>query len=620
MKNVLLSFLFAAAVGMTASCIQTDEYNADALTPSGTSKDDTLDDEQPNPEEQGTYTIPSDDTEEIADNIAHSIFDQWITLTWSSSGVEVEGDERGLVSVSGGHVTVRNTGYKNDREDLDKIVYELKGSSTDASLKLYGARKACIYLHDVSLSNPSGAVINNQCKKRTFVRIAGTNTLSDGASAAYAAVGEEDCKAVFFSEGQLVFSGDGSLTVTAVNKQGKAGITSDDYLRFMSAPTVRVTSGSSAGHGLRGKDFVEIDAGDLSVSTSADMKKGVTSDSLVFIKGGTTVVTVSGSAGYDSEDQEYTGTACIKADYAFQMSGGTVTLTNSGKGGKGIRAGSHYDSSEKNHALPDSFVSGGTLTIKTTGDRYSGGSSSYTGNNAVTGGSFKVTGGSVNVQCTGAKASGSTISSKGIKIGYKADPSGSTKAGPGGGGPGGPGGGGQGSKGNEAIECKGTITISGGDVYAYSTSDDAINATSHLTVEGGCVMAHSSGNDALDSNGNTYLKGGHVYVVCTAGTPEVGVDANTEGGYKLYVQKGVTLVVYGGLERGYSAEQTCNTYSCKSGSWNGLYNGSSYIAAFKALSFSSVTVSAPSLSSVKTGVSVSGTPLCGGYWATSGIQ
>ena len=617
MKHRINLLFFILALCLSPSCIDDEEYDAQAV--SSTSKDEMLDDEQPDVEEQGTFTIPSEDTEEEADNIAHSLFDKWITLTWSSSGVEVSGDERGIVSVSGGHVTVNNTGYKNDRDDYDKVIYELKGSASDGSLKLYGARKACLYLNGVNLTNPSGAVINNQCKKRTFVYLKGENSLADGASAAYTATGEEDCKAVFFSEGQLVFSGDGSLTVTAYNKQGKSGITSDDYLRFMSSPTVKVTAYDNAGHGIRGKDFVEIDAGALTISASASMKKGVTSDSLVFIKGGTTTVTVSGSAGYDTEDKEYTGTACIKADYAFQMSGGTVTLTNSGQGGKGIRAGSHYDASEKSHTLPDSYVSGGMLTIKTTGDRYSGGSSSYTGTNAAMGGNFKVTGGTINVQCTGAKASGNTISSKGIKIGYKVNPS--TKAGPpGGGGPGGGGpGGGQGSKGNECIECKGKMTISGGDIYAYSTSDDAINSAGEMTIDGGCVMAYSTANDALDANGNMYLKGGYVYAVCTAGTPEVAVDANTEGGYKLYIKNGVTLVAYGGLERGYSAEQACTTKSCTSGSWNGLSNGSSFIAAFKALSFSSVTVSAPSLSSVQK-VTVSGPTLAGGYWATTGIE
>ena len=604
-----LTLLKAGSTRITATFAGDDTYNSSSVSYSLTVKgtDDG----------SGEYTLSSADTDSSDDNIANTVFDRWITITFSSSGsAAVTGDYYGIVSVSGNHVTVRNSDYTNAADDLDKVIFELKGSTSDGSLTLYGTRKACLYLNGVSITNPSGAAINNQCKKRTFVRVLGTNALADGSSAAYTTTGEEDMKAVLFSEGQLIFSGDGTLTVTANNKAGKAGITSDDYLRFMSSPTVKVTSGANAGHGMRGKECVEIDGGNLTVSTSASMKKGVTSDSLVVVKGGVTTVTVSGSAAYDTEAQEYVGTACIKADYAFQMSGGTVTLTNSGQGGKGIRAGSHYDYSEKDHTLPDSFVSGGTLTIKTTGARYGGGTSSYTGTNALTGGNFVLSGGTVDVQCSGATAGSSSISSKGIKIGYKVSPT-STKAGPrppGGGGEGG------GSKGNECIEAKGTLGISGGDIYAYSTSDDAINSASTFTVSGGMVMGYSTANDGLDANGNMYLEGGIVYAITTKGTPEVALDANTEGGFKLYIKPGVTMVAYGGLERGYSATQTVKTSSCSANAWNGLYNGSSYIAAFKALNFSSVSVSAPSLSSVKTGVKVSGTTHCNGYVATTGIQ
>lgn len=89
------------------------------------------------------------------------------------------------------------------------LIYELKGSSANGSFKVYGAKKQAIVLNGVSLTNPAGAALNNQNKKRTFIVVKGTNTLSDGASAAYAQVGEEDCKAVLFSEAQLIFSGGG---------------------------------------------------------------------------------------------------------------------------------------------------------------------------------------------------------------------------------------------------------------------------------------------------------------------------------------------------------------------------------------------------------------------------
>ena len=57
------------------------------------------------------------------------------------------------------------------------------------------------------------------------------------------------------------------------------------------------------------------------------------------------------------------------------------------------------------------------------------------------------------------------------------------------------------------------------------------------------------------------------------------------------------------------------------GSWNALYNGKSFIAAFKAPSnISSFIVSAPSLASGFKGVSVNGEGKCNGVWAVDGIS
>ena len=80
-------------------------------------------------------------------------------------------------------------------------------------------------------------------------------------------------------------------------------------------------------------------------------------------------------------------------------------------------------------------------------------------------------------------------------------------------------------------------------------------------------------------------------------------------------------MAYGGLESGYSASQNVYSMSAAAGAWNALYDGSGFIAAFKApTGISSLIVTAPSLSSGYKGVSVSGEALCGGIWATDGIS
>ena len=526
----------------------------------------------------GTPTeTPATGTEEGSDDddVANTTFSKTITITDSSSGVKVEGDDEGIVKVNGGHITVNYTGTAFQ-------AYKLTGNASDGSFKLYSQKKQAIILSGINLTNPSGAAINNQSGKRTFVVLEGENTIADGQSASYSTENDEDMKAVFFSEGQLVFSGTGSLGVTANNKQGKSGISSDDYVRLMPGPSVKIVSGSSAGHGLRGKDYVRISGGKLEISTSAPMKKGIGSDGYVLVEEGETVINVSGGVAYDSDEQEYKGSAGIKADDYFAMTGGSVTIKNTGAGGKGISTGS-YDFDETNHTLSDSYISGGTLSITTTGSESNDvsakgikiGYKEKTGNKYVCAGNLLISGGSIYVSV---------------------------------------------AKG-EGLEAKGNLTFSGSETFVTSTADDAINCQGDMNVNGGFIYANSTKNDAMDANGDMKMNGGYVFAVTTKGAPEVALDANSEGGHKLYINSGATVVAYGGLEGGYSASQNVYTLSGTAGAWNALHNGTSFQAAFNAPSgISSFAVSAPSLASGYKGVSVGNTAYCNGIWATSGIS
>ncbi|MBQ6791469.1 MAG: carbohydrate-binding domain-containing protein [Paludibacteraceae bacterium] len=160
----------------------------------------------------------------------------------------------------------------------------------------------------------------------------------------------------------------------------------------------------------------------------------------------------------------------------------------------------------------------------------------------------------------------------------------------------------------EGIEAKGTITISGGQVYAQA-NDDAINSGGEMTITGGYVMAYSTGNDGLDANGNMYIKGGLVYAIC-AGGAEVALDANTEDGYKLYVQGG-TLVAIGGLENGASLSQNCySASSWNKNTWYALTVGNN-VFAFKTPSSggSTLVVSGASTPTLTSGVTPSGTSI-----------
>ncbi len=100
--------------------------------------------------------------------------------------------------------------------------------------------------------------------------------------------------------------------------------------------------------------------GTLDISVTADAARGIKSDSVVVITGGATTITTTGDCLYDSDEQDYSSAACIKCDYDFTMSGGTLTMTSSGDGGKGINTSAGV------------LFSGGTLSAVTTGGNEEG--------------------------------------------------------------------------------------------------------------------------------------------------------------------------------------------------------------------------------------------------------
>lgn len=507
----------------------------------------------------GTYNYPSTGDPDSNDDIVNTTFTRKIIITYSTSeNAKVTGDHYGYVGINGNDVTVNNTGS-------EYIVYELRGTTTDGFLKIYSSARQALLLNNVSITNKAGAAINNQSKKRTFVMVEGTNALTDGSSYSDTPASEDE-KAAFFSEGQLVFSGDGTLTV---NASGKSGITSDDYIRVMNSPNINSTS--SAGHAVRGQMAIQIDAGTINAKTSADMKKGFSSDSLVVFNGGTTTIAVTGGTAYDSEDADYTSSAGVKADKLFYMNDGSLTITNTGAGGKGINVGSNDTSNDCK-----AYFNGGKIDITCSGAYYTTGESGAKGikvgkkfsSTSLTGDMY-VNGGVVTVRAIGSNSSRDS--------------------------------------GNEAVESKGVLEVSGGELFAYSTSDDAINSADDFTITGGYVCGISTGNDGLDANGNFYIKGG-VVMAASAGSPEVGIDANSEGAKKLYVTGGV-LFVTGGLESGASLTQKCyKASSFTKGIWYGLTVGSETYA-FKTHSSaagSSLIVSGSETPTLKSGITVSG--------------
>lgn len=536
MKRIILSLLSLALV--FAACSKDDITTVSDTTSGATS---------------GGSSEP--DTNVTAD------YDRTVAIVFSSSGAATVSGTGDNISatISGNDVTIRNSGD-------EKVMYNLSGSTTDGFLKIYSGRKQGITLNSVSITNSRGAAINVQGLeetpnkgKRVDLVVNGSSTLADGTTYSLTPDSEDE-KAVVFSEGQIVVSGNGTLTVNAT---GKAGITSDDWLQFFAGPTVKVTA--SAGNGVRGKDYIIVSGGVLDISVSANGKKGMSSDSLVRFDGGQTTIKMTGNTVVESGDTNRSNG--VKADQLFEMNAGSLTITNSGTGGKGISCDGK------------GYFRGGIVDITVTGNNFG---STSGGGHGPGGGGHGPGGGS---------SSDNSVGAKGIKCDGDIEISGgiiSVKA----------------SK-HEGIETKGALTVTGGEVYSQS-SDDAINSASTMTISGGMVCAYSTGNDGLDANGNLYIQGGMVYAIGTS-NPEVAIDANTEGGYKLYVQGG-TIIAIGSLENGAQLSQAC--YQASSWTKNAWYSitvdGNTYAFKTPASGGTKLVVSGAERPTVKKSVTAEG--------------
>lgn len=269
-------------------------------------------------------TDPSDDT--YNDYWENSPWTTTVRVNYTAEGATVTGTStRVKAAIDGGHVTLTISS--------SRVHVIASGECQDGSLKVYSDYKYRLTLNGLTLTNPAGPAINNQCGKTLYLIVAqGTaNKLQDGADYAY--VEEEDMKGTIFSEGQVIFSGQGELEVASISHNA---IASDDYLRFRKGCKYKLTS--EKGNCLRGKDAVYIDGSVFNMMTRGDAKKGITSRGPVTIKGGRATIITSGAPVVDVELSDTTSSAGVKSDSIMTIAGGELRILSHGEGGKGINA------------------------------------------------------------------------------------------------------------------------------------------------------------------------------------------------------------------------------------------------------------------------------------------
>jgi hypothetical protein len=524
------------------------------------------------------------------DSITFSeITDQTIYIDYQENTVSVINplSNAGVnISVAGADVSIVSA------SPLMDITYVLSGSTTDGSFRFFSAKQAILQLNGVQITNGDGPAVNIQSKKPVYVslRAGSSNHFWDGAVYAPAPVNgngeEEDQKAAFFSEGQLIFSGSGTMEVTATGLEQHA-LASDDFISIESG-TIRIHS--SVNDGIHGKEGVYISGGETEVYASGDGidgksgpvgisggtigitvpgedVKGLCTDSIMSITGGNIYITVDGDRSKGMRaDQQLTITAgsvqvitsgqallipsgsgfdpsyccAVSSDSTIEIYGGELVISGSGKGSKGIITDS------------DLMVYGGSIQIQLTGNgatytNPTGETKAYHSTCISVNGDIFFSSGAIIIQNSGSAGKGITSDGDLLIGNGSSDPelqvttTGSKITISSGGGWPNPTGVYDEAK---AIRTDGIFTLKSGTV-TINSADDAVKSTSSVWIEGGNMEVLNS-YEAIESPFIT-IQNGNVRLIATddgfnathgnGGETNDGSLLSFNGGY-IYVRSG----------------------------------------------------------------------------------
>ena len=464
----------------------------------------------------------SGDTGIADDDVDDQTWSDTIQIVWNGASATVTGTNDSLsISNSNGYVSI------NSAVTGTHIVYLLSGNGT-GQLSIYGTYRHNITLNGLTLTCSNGPAINNQCHKKCYLVINGTNTLTDGSSYASST---EDRKAAFFSEGQVIASGTGALTVKGNYKHA---IASDDYIHLTDGltGTLNLTASSD---GLHANDGIYVNGGTTTINAGND---GVQCDSIIVISGGALDITATDKGIVDS--------------LGITISGGTIVIS------------SKYKCIKTKANL---VISGGDIKVICTGTASSGGGGPWGGGSSSSSspegieakGAIVISGGKVYSQSAddAINSGGDLTISGGYVMAY--------------------------STGNDGIDANGNMYIKGGLVYAICAggAEVALDANTEqqkkLYVQGGTIVAIGgleSGSSLTQSCYSASSWSKNTWYALTVGNNVFAFKTPSSGGSKLVVSGASTPT----LKSGVTASGTA------------IFNGMGYYPA-SASGGSSVTLS-----------------------------
>ena len=383
-----------------------------------------------------TQPVPTDElADEYGDFIENYSTSRIITITFSETGVKTSSLPSGITAtINGGHIVISST--------LGKIGYQVKGTCSNGSLKIYSEKKFRLLFNGVTLTNPTGPAINIQSGKTVYASIVNgtTNTLCDGATYSAPVMGsngeEEDQKGTLFSEGQLIFdgytNGTGTLNVTS---HGGHAICSDDYI-MVRGGNINILSAAKDGFRTKEKFIIgRTEAYSPTITINATSNGIECTEGSLTIEAGKLDITAGGEAIKVEYEEAVPDPAVIPDAY---IKGGYIKLTTTGEKSSAIQTTRNYTQSG---GVIEAIVNGnGSKIINCDGDAIiSGGKLTGFVNGTVS---------SDETSAGGIKCAGNvTISDSKVAIDCK-------------------------GKGAKAINCDNYVTVNSGEVTMIAAAED----------------------------------------------------------------------------------------------------------------------------------------------------
>jgi hypothetical protein len=252
------------------------------------------------------------------------------------------------------------------------VEYVLSGSYTKC-VTIYSTDRFKLTLNGPTIASSNGPAINIQSEVRAFVVLPGSTTtiLTDTStySTRYLSSGSKmDLKSAFFSEGPLIFSGNGNLNITSAAKHA---LCSDRHIRMRDG-TFALTS--NAKNGIHANNAFILDGGTVTIQTPSGAGKGIkvegkesTNQPLGFIAINDGTLTINTydkaiTASWKAEDDAETASTDDDPDPRVTVSGGTINITTFGTPVEDELAPEGIESKSL------LTINAGTITISTTDD------------------------------------------------------------------------------------------------------------------------------------------------------------------------------------------------------------------------------------------------------------